>query len=774
MTEQATIQPDLLAAALAYASNGLPVFPCHPETKRPLTERGFKEASSDPEQVRAWWSKWPRAMIGLPTGQVSGAWVLDIDDPAAFEAACTVELPATKRCTTGKGYHLYFAYDPSDPIRNAQFNSRTGWPFPELPGAEVRGDGGYVIVPPSRHPSGRLYAWECEGEPKQAPAALRKLLKKTERSAEKSRQDCRSANGQDTAYGLRALEDECAKVRSAPDGGQECALNEAALKVGQLVAGGELSASTARGRLLAAGLGMPSYNPRDPWTTDAVVSKVERGLVDGAGTPRRAPERDGYDRRRSEQPPHGHDNKQERRERQRQENREIGEGTREIPTAKILSLEDMLRDYVLILQGSLVAPLSMPQAVLALPDFKNAMAGSKHWVRPENEKPKARPVVNCWLEHQERKEAETITFRAGGETIVPAPSSNRPALNMWAPFTRAQPPADWRARAAIFVDHINWLWGADAEEFLDWLAHIEQHPGVLPHYGWVHISRQHGKGRNWISSVLARVWRGYVAASLDLVAMLEGKFNGRLSRKILAIVDEINEGGNATYRHAQALRQMVTVEHREINPKYGKQHVEYNSCRWLLFSNHVGAIPLTEDDRRFWVVSHDGEPKDQEYYARLYSALPDPAFVASVTEFLRRRDVSHFKPGQRPPMSEAKRALISVGQNEDYITLSEIATKWPVDIITNWEITALLEGSSQVTAAIRRALSDLDFRRIETRVRVDGQGSQRAYSIRNHSHWSAAKHDALAAEIRRAHQKDKEDAIGRGIIAPQTGTPANG
>ncbi len=70
-------------------------------------------------------------------------------------------------------------------------------------------------------------------------------------------------------------------------------------------------------------------------------------------------------------------------------------------------------------------------------------------------------------------------------------------------------------------------------------------------------------------SVLTRLWAGYVAASLDLVGIFDGGFNGRMSRKLLAIVEEINKGGNTSYRHPQTLRQLVTAEHREINPNTG-------------------------------------------------------------------------------------------------------------------------------------------------------------------------------------------------------------
>ena len=61
------------------ASAGVPVFPCVPGQKRPLTPRGFHDASTDPEQVERWWGRWPDANLRLPTGAVSGVVVVDVD-----------------------------------------------------------------------------------------------------------------------------------------------------------------------------------------------------------------------------------------------------------------------------------------------------------------------------------------------------------------------------------------------------------------------------------------------------------------------------------------------------------------------------------------------------------------------------------------------------------------------------------------------------------------------------------------------------------------------
>lgn len=222
----------------------------------------------------------------------------------------------------------------------------------------------------------------------------------------------------------------------------------------------------------------------------------------------------------------------DRREQQRRQNAQIGVGTSLVPTAEIHTLDEMLARFVLITDGSLVAPLDRPREAVSLADFRNAAAGSKVWA--EN---KAVPAVKAWLEHPNRLQASTLTFRAGAARMTPAPECGRMALNIWSPFERAQAPDDWKAWAQPFVEHIQWLWGSDAEPFLDWLAHIEQRPGVLPHFGWVHMSRTHGTGRNWLSSVLARLWRGHVAASLDLMAVLEPDEIKKSSTDSIELVD---------------------------------------------------------------------------------------------------------------------------------------------------------------------------------------------------------------------------------------------
>src|SRR5262245_46326570 len=69
-------------AALRYASRGWPVFPCQWQgegRKRPMVERGLHSAVNDIATITGWWTRWPEALIGVPTGEPMGFVVLDID-----------------------------------------------------------------------------------------------------------------------------------------------------------------------------------------------------------------------------------------------------------------------------------------------------------------------------------------------------------------------------------------------------------------------------------------------------------------------------------------------------------------------------------------------------------------------------------------------------------------------------------------------------------------------------------------------------------------------
>jgi hypothetical protein len=165
--------PDLPAAALELARAGWPVFPCHAKT--PLTVHGHLDGTDDEQQVLAWWQRWPSANIGsrVPDSLV----VVDIDPRNGGSQSLDLletahgPLPVTLRSMTGGGGEHRFFLRPSGPIRNGAH--KLG------PGLDIKAPGkGYVILPPSVHPSGKPYAWADPATPVAAmPAWLATLLR---------------------------------------------------------------------------------------------------------------------------------------------------------------------------------------------------------------------------------------------------------------------------------------------------------------------------------------------------------------------------------------------------------------------------------------------------------------------------------------------------------------------------------------------------------------------------------------------------------------------
>ncbi len=127
---------------------------CRSPGKHPLSKNGLKDGSCDSQEIEGWWKKWPFANVGIVTGRASGIVVMDIDAKNdGFKSLAELEvkykpLPMSMRVRTGgQGLHIYFR------APNIQLKNRAGI----LPGIDFRGDGGYVVAPPSRHISGEVY-----------------------------------------------------------------------------------------------------------------------------------------------------------------------------------------------------------------------------------------------------------------------------------------------------------------------------------------------------------------------------------------------------------------------------------------------------------------------------------------------------------------------------------------------------------------------------------------------------------------------------------------
>lgn len=139
-----------------YCRMGWRVFPIRYKEKVPLTGHGFKDAVNNEKDFFSLCKGQRKVNIGLPTGDVNGVFVIDFDyshggGEAEEKMTARSILPPTLKVKTANGYHYYYKMPFDCDIRNSAGKI--------APGVDVRGNGGYVVLPPSVHPTAFIYAW---------------------------------------------------------------------------------------------------------------------------------------------------------------------------------------------------------------------------------------------------------------------------------------------------------------------------------------------------------------------------------------------------------------------------------------------------------------------------------------------------------------------------------------------------------------------------------------------------------------------------------------
>jgi len=201
----------LLLAALEYEAKGFSIIPLKPRDKIPLipswTE--FQVERADREQLGEWWRTWPNANIGVLTGSISGGtYVIDTDSPEAATAIKPIlgDMSEVGISATGKGFHLWYWHG------GEALNNKAGI----RPQIDFRGDGGYVVAPPSIHSSGKHYEWvkPINGHLRPLPQEFLDLL---------------AAGSQ--ANAARVKFDTAAALNGIPEGGRDQAIFKLAAKL---------------------------------------------------------------------------------------------------------------------------------------------------------------------------------------------------------------------------------------------------------------------------------------------------------------------------------------------------------------------------------------------------------------------------------------------------------------------------------------------------------------------------------------------------------------
>lgn len=224
------------AEIIIATSIGRKVFPVEPGGKTPLVKwRSLEPASSDLEQINKWFIRWGNSNWGLATGVESGVFVVDTDSKEGYNWVVANGLTDTYSVKTGGntpeklsyGYHFYFKHPgPAISIKNSAKDLS--------PGVDVRGDGGYVLMPPS---STELpYYVTNHREMADAPQWLIERITKSE--VQIAADSNFELSAQDREYGLNIYRKACREYPDTPDGQWNIELNKLAGLAGRMVAAG--------------------------------------------------------------------------------------------------------------------------------------------------------------------------------------------------------------------------------------------------------------------------------------------------------------------------------------------------------------------------------------------------------------------------------------------------------------------------------------------------------------------------------------------------------
>jgi hypothetical protein len=198
------------------------------------------------------------------------------------------------------------------------------------------------------------------------------------------------------------------------------------------------------------------------------------------------------------------------------------------------------------------------------------------------------------------------------------------------------------------------------EHVLNFLAHLIQRPQERAGHALLITSEAKGIGKSTLGTIVRRLvgeQNSRVAQTKDL----KSNFDGWLVGKLVVQVDEIYEAGN--WDLANKLKPLITEPTVSANIKYGPQIEVENFARFLMFSNNSSPLGIEDGDRRYFVFNSNAQPRGDGYYEALHQYASSTAGMNQIYTFLKRRDISAFNPHRRPPMTEAKKRIISESQH---------------------------------------------------------------------------------------------------------------
>lgn len=618
-------QNSKLDAALIYASKGWPVFPlfyvlkngacscewnkCQRIGKHPTTKNGLQEATTDEAKIRKWWTESPHANIALATGGDTELVVFDIDSgvdkktglakvgPASW-AAIEGTIPETLICSTGSGgKHFYFR--SSSDIKNSQSKIAKD--------IDVRGSGGYVILPPSNHASGGRYEWENEFEPAPLPDFLERL--------------CGTKSKITYTDGLdEAVKADAAKV-------EKFTPSQLVKLLEFIPADCERDAWWQIGAALKTELGDKGFEVWDNWSRKA-ADKYDHKTITGQW-----------------------------------ESFETGKMSGGTVYHYAKTLGEFRGFDVEVANVRVKAGWSYCIATQEFisPDLTQRLTKSQYSDKFAPEAPKRGTFADLCLCDPDLQRVDSFTFEPNGSLVVIEGSQTK--LNLWQRGAVVPSPGDVKQ----FIAHAKHILPNESERklFLQYLAFQVQRPGVKVRWAVVLQGRQR-TGKSYFGRVIGKIL-GERNVSRPTNERLHEPWTNWQEGAQLIVIEELMGYGRQELMNK--LKPMITEPTTSVRLVGGRSYSMPNRFNFLMFTNHKGALKIDREDKRYCILFSPAERRADEDYDKLWAWTEEN--LPAIADYFATFSLDGFRENGDAPATEARTQAIEMNRSEEAIWIEE-------------------------------------------------------------------------------------------------------
>lgn len=412
-----------------------------------------------------------------------------------------------------------------------------------------------------------------------------------------------------------------------------------------------------------------------------------------------------------------------------------------VSVAEDAAVEMLNKEYVFLTKQSLIVRLKDGR-VVSKEQMRDLYAGT--FVKMDDDGVhRKKTAFDAWFKSPKRYQLNDFIMAPGeGPTYGNC-------FNLWRGWAVEPSAGD----VTPWLELVNHLFGEGSEEakfFLQWVACPIQRPGTKMTTAVVTWSTQQGIGKSLIGATISRLY-GEHATTIS-ARELHDQYNG-WAKNALFVVGEENSGSDRR-ADSNRLKNMITGETHRINEKYQPAIEVQNLTNFLFTSNHPDALHLENNDRRFFIVSANVQPKPHEFYDMYAKWMNSQEGRAALMHYLMHLDLTGFNPYGHAPHTAARDEMIEMSKTDVERFAADVFTDDFVDKVIHAEIISLDEltdrfnnttkGQKSNPTAMAKAL-----RRCAAyaRNRVSTlSGRKMLLSIRRHEFWITADKTEWADE----------------------------